>query len=145
MNSPVSRSAQNNADQTSVKQFAQLLVSQSAGSSRRSSWQWLILVTAAIVNGLILVYPAQKASTATQTNTQTVLPPVSKSVKEHYASEIERYNKLLQGSHAQQDHIALADALANVGCREAATEAYKAVMSHDSQSHTHSPINSCNP
>lgn len=144
MRSPVSRSAQNNVVLALAKQPVHW-VSRLTGTNHRTSAQWLILVTAAIVNGLIWIYPVHRSTPASQTSSQTVLPPVSKDAKEHHTAEIDRYNHLLQSSHTQQDHLAMADALANTGCREAATEAYKVAMFHESQFHTHSPINSCKP
>ncbi|WP_088893050.1 hypothetical protein [Leptolyngbya ohadii] len=144
MNFPVFRSVQKNALHGSANQSAKRSILQSANSNGYSL-QRLILLTAAIVNGLILVAPNHRTSTVAQTHTQTVLPPVSKSNQEYYASEVERYNKRLQSFHTQQEHVALADSLANAGCREAATAAYKAVMFHDSKSHIHSPISYCNP
>jgi hypothetical protein len=58
------------------------------------------------------------------------LPPVTSIEHDYYAQKIHDYSEqATQPAHTQADALRLADALANIGEREAATEAYLQAMS----------------
>lgn len=113
--------------------------------ANRKSWlNSLIVLTGAIANGMILFYPVQGFSNPVFSASPTVLPPLTESAKAHYTAELERYGKQLQNVHTQQDHRAIADTLAHLGCREAATRQYEIAMSHGLTAHSHAAVPACN-
>lgn len=66
------------------------------------------------------------------------LPYNTKAERDYYARQIRKYNHLLlEIDHTAEDHLHLANALASIGEREAATQAYIRFMSHGSEPHTH--------
>jgi len=97
--------------------------------------EWAVRIILGIVfvgSGLVAIAPYVQRSEA------TYLPPVTATERDYYTQQIQlTYQRLASPTHTSTDHLYLADTLANIGEREAATQAYLRSMSHDSHPHTH--------
>ncbi|MBD2158136.1 hypothetical protein [Leptolyngbya sp. FACHB-16] len=92
----------------------------------------IILAILVIGTGLVALAPMLKPTRA------IYLPPVTQAERDYYIQKIHNYNQqVAQPNHTQEDHLHLADALANIGEREAATEAYLQAMSDHTVPNAH--------
>jgi hypothetical protein len=92
----------------------------------------IILAILIIGTGLTILAPVLQAPRP------IYLPPITQPERDYYSQKIHTYSQqLAEPKHTQVDHLRLADALANLGEREAAAEAYLKAMEDHSKSHTH--------
>jgi len=94
--------------------------------------KWTILGIVLTGGGLVAIAPLL------QPTTTIYLPPNTQEEQAFYNQQIRQYSqKLTQPNHTAEDHLLLADALANAGERESATQAYLEYMSHEKTPHRH--------
>lgn len=92
----------------------------------------IILAILILGTGLMILAPVLQAPRP------VYLPPTTQPERDYYVQKIHSYSQQLANpTHSQFDHLRLADALANIGEREAAIEAYLQAMSDHSKLHAH--------
>lgn len=94
--------------------------------------KWMIFAIVMAGSSLVAIAPTIRPTAA------LYVPPSTAVEHDYYQEQIRQASAALsQPNHTTADHLKLADALANAGEREAASQAYLDAMTHESKAHTH--------